>query len=100
MNREELDAILAKARAEDTRPDLRNADLSDMDLCNANLRNADLSGANLSGANLGNTSFCGATIDGAIIADKDIGGPGHILCALTDAEWDAIRAGREKEKGK
>lgn len=48
---------------------------------------ANLSGADLSNANLRRISLCGATIDGAIVTPEHIGGPGHILCALTDDEW-------------
>ena len=74
--------------------DLSGADLSGANLRGANLRGADLSGANLSGANLSQITLCGATIDGAVVRDDDIGGPGHILCALTDDEWAMIQAGR------
>lgn len=50
--------------------------------------------ADLTGANLGRTTFCSATIDGAIIAPDDIGGPGYILYALTADEAAAIERGR------
>jgi len=36
------------------------------------------------------------SLDGARVNPKDIGGPGYILCALTDAEWAVVREGREK----
>ena len=69
---------------------LSGANLRGADLSGADLRGADLSGADLSGANLSEVSFCGATIDGALVYPNDIGGPGHILCALTDEEWKQI----------
>ena len=84
---------------------LRGADLSGANLCGADLREAYLSGADLSGAylcgadlsgaNLTDITLCCATLDGALVRDGDIGGPGHILCALTDAEWEGVKAGRE-----
>jgi hypothetical protein len=64
----------------------------------ANLFGANLEGANLSRANLSNTTLCGANIDAAIVARSDIGGPGHILYALTDDEAEIIRKGREALK--
>jgi len=86
--------------------DLSGANLRYTDLSGANLRGANLRGANLTGANLRGadlqyaklhrTTLCGATIDGAILNPEDIGGPGHILCALTDAEWAWVRAQREE----
>ncbi len=98
-----------------TRADLSDADLSDADLSGADFGGADLTRANLTGANLTRAnltgayltranltgayltrvSFCGATIDGARLNPSDIGGPGHILCALTDDEWATIQAGRK-----
>ena len=79
---------------------LRGANLSGADLREAYLSGADLSGAylcgaDLSGANLTDITLCCATLDGALVRDGDIGGPGHILCALTDAEWEGVKAGRE-----
>jgi hypothetical protein len=79
--------------------DLYGADLSGADLSLADLRGADLSGANLSyanlsGANCSRVSLCSAIIDGARVAPKDIGGPGHILAALTEVEWDRLRENR------
>ncbi len=74
--------------------DLRGANLRGANLREADLSGADLSGANLSGADLSQITLCGATIDGAVVRDDDIGGPGHILCALTDDEWAMIQAGR------
>ena len=71
------------------RADLRGANLCGADLCWANL-----GGANLRDADLQATTLCNATIDGAVVRADDIGGPGHILCALTDAEWATIREGR------
>ena len=76
--------------------DFLYADLMDTDLRRANLRHANLSGADLSGANLQRTTLCGATIDGAILDPDDIGGPGHILCALTDTEWAWVKQQREE----
>ena len=58
------------------------------------LREADLRGADLSGANLSNISLCGATIDGAKVRPEAVGGPGHILCALTESEWQMIKEER------
>ncbi len=53
-----------------------------------------LSKAYLSRADLSGATLCGATIDGAVLRGSDIGGPGHILCALTDDEWAQISAAR------
>lgn len=47
-------------------------------------------------ADLSRITLCGATIDGATLALGSVGGHGHILCALTAAEWDVIRNGRAK----
>ena len=88
---------------------LRGADLSEADLQCANLRRADLRRADLRGANFSGADlqcadlseailhralFCKATIDGAILFESHIGGPGHILCALTEQEWKLIKAER------
>lgn len=56
---------------------------------------ANLSGADLRWANLRAITLCSATIDGAVVRAEDIGGPGHILCALTDDEWNMIQKGRQ-----
>ena len=89
-------------RANLTGADLTGANLTGANLTGANLTGADLTRANLTGANLtgaylSSITLCGATIDGAILRPDDIGGPGHILCALTDAEWETIKQGRIKE---
>ena len=75
---------------------LYEANLRGANLREAYLGEANLYGANLGGAYLGGVTFCGATIDGAILRSTDIGGPGHILCALTKAEWGLIKEGRAK----
>jgi uncharacterized protein YjbI with pentapeptide repeats len=75
------------------------ADLSGANLLETDLSGADLSVADLSGADLTSITLCGATIDGVIVRGRDIGGPGHILCALTDSEWASIDAGRTDTKG-
>ena len=75
---------------------LVGANLADADLRNANLRNADLRNANLGGANLGRTSWCGVTLDGARVHENNIGGPGHILCALTGEEWEWVQSRRKQ----
>jgi len=86
--------------------DLRDANLQGADLSFAFLMDADLRDATLSGANLKNAALhgtnlrcitlCGATIDGAILNHDAVGGPGHILCALTDAEWAWVKQQREE----
>ena len=73
---------------------LRGANLREAYLRGADLRGADLRGADLSGADLSSVTLCNTTIDGAILSPNDIGGPGWILCALTDVEWKMIRYGR------
>lgn len=70
--------------------DLSSANLYSASLRYANLKCADLSKANLIKADLRDTTICGATIDGAVVHDEDIGGPGYILCALTDEEWQMV----------
>ena len=74
---------------------LRGANLRGANLSEADLRGANLSGANLSEADLTITSFCLATIDGARVHDKDIGGPGWILYALTDVEAEMVEKHRK-----
>lgn len=74
---------------------LSGAYLSGADLRGADLSGADLRGAYLRGADLRGAIFCRATIDGATLAPQDIGGPGHILCALTDNEWSAVQKMRK-----
>ena len=73
---------------------LRGVNLSGVNLIGADLREADLSGADLREANLRLVAFCGATIDGAVLSKDDVGGPGHILCALTSQEWELIQEKR------
>jgi hypothetical protein len=51
---------------------LREADLSEADLCEAVLREADLSGADLSGADLSEAYLMGADLSGAIVDEKTI----------------------------
>ena len=75
--------------------DLRGADLRGADLRGADLYGADLSGADLSEAILIDVTWCRATIDGAIVGDG-IGGPGSILCALTEEEWATVQEMRSK----
>ena len=67
---------------------------SDADLSGAALSGADLSGANLSSADLSNISMCRCVIDGATLSENDIGGPGHILYALTEQEAALIQNAR------
>ena len=67
------------------------ANLSGANLSEADLHCANLSGADLSEADLSSAILCGATIDGAILSTFHIGGPGHILCALTKKEWATIK---------
>ena len=76
---------------------LSGADLSRANLSGADLRRANLSGANLSGANLIRITLCLATLDGANLREQDIGGPGHILYALTDDEAALIEGRRRKQ---
>ena len=73
---------------------LSGVNLSGVNLIGADLREADLSGADLREANLRLVAFCGATIDGAVLSKDDVGGPGHILCALTSQEWELIQEKR------
>ena len=59
----------------------------------------DLRGTILCEANLAKTTFSNVNIDGAMVRPEDVGGPGHILCALTDEEWEWVQQGRDnKEK--
>ena len=59
MDRVELERIVADARANGLRPDLRYANLRDANLRNANLRNADLRNANLRDADLRRANLWG-----------------------------------------
>lgn len=121
MDREKLKAILAAhaqwlqdsstgkrallVGADLTGANLTGANLADVNLTGANLIGADLTWARLTRANLTDADLtranvarvilCGATIDGAVVAPDDVGGPGHILCALTDDEWRMISNGRK-----
>jgi len=78
---------------------LSRANLSEANLSRANLSGADLSRADLSSANLASITLCGATIDGARITPHHIGGPGHILCVLTEDEWAMITRHRTHPGG-
>ena len=71
--------------------DLSGSNLSGSNLSGSNLSGSDLSGANLYRADLYKAALCEATIDGVILSQNDIGGPGHILCALTNEEWSIIK---------
>ncbi len=75
--------------------DLTGAILTGADLSGANLREADLSKANLTWADLTRAILCEAVIDGAMVHPTYIGGPGHILYALTDDEHLQIQAMRK-----
>ncbi len=86
------DKRITFADIENRLPNLAKANLYGADLSEAYLRGADLREADLSGAIL-----CGAIIDGAIVSPNGIGGPGHILCALTDDEWSLIKKGRDDD---
>jgi uncharacterized protein YjbI with pentapeptide repeats len=79
------------SRADLSRTNLRGTDLSGANLSHVNLSDADLRGASLEGA-----LMCGATIDGAVLVKDHIGGPGHILYALTENESELIKSRRGK----
>ncbi|MDR2613387.1 MAG: pentapeptide repeat-containing protein [Deltaproteobacteria bacterium] len=55
-------------------PELRNKNLSDLDLTAFNLRDADLSGCYMRGANLKGLDLSGANLDGASIKHALISG--------------------------
>ena len=85
---------LTNARLEDV--DFTDTNLADVDLSHATCDGADFTRANLTrarlvGTHLLRTTLCGAIIDGAVVASEDIGGPGHIMCALTPLEWGTIQ---------
>ena len=84
------------SRANLTGADLTGANLTGADLAGAYLTEADLTHVHLRGANLHRITLCGATIDGVVLSPDALGGPGHILCALTDAEWEQVRTQRQK----
>ena len=63
---------LASMRANLSRANLRNADLSYANLGGANFRNADLSYANLGGANFRDADLINANLDGANLRDADL----------------------------
>ena len=67
MNRQEVLDIIEKARSENTRIDLRGANLRDADLYGANLTGANLRDADLRGADLR-----GADLEGANLRDADL----------------------------
>jgi uncharacterized protein YjbI with pentapeptide repeats len=73
---------------------LEGADLHKATLRHTILHEANLRNTNLNGADLSRTLLCGATIDGARLEPSDIGGPGHILYALTEEEAEMIRLWR------
>jgi len=98
MTRQELLQRYAAGERDFHGADLSGADLSGANLTGANLSGANLSGANLTGAILYRITLCGATIDGVILDPDDIGGPGHILCALTNAEWECVKAQRKEDE--
>jgi uncharacterized protein YjbI with pentapeptide repeats len=69
----------------------RGANLAEADMRESILAGADLTNADLRGTKLLKAYLCGATIDGALLDQQAVGGPGHVLCALTDREWAMIR---------
>ena len=65
MNRHDVERIVAEAREQGMRANLRDADLWGADLRGANLRGANLRGANLWGADLRDANLRGANLRGA-----------------------------------
>ncbi|MHC9804567.1 pentapeptide repeat-containing protein [Corynebacterium diphtheriae] len=65
MTREEIEKLVAEARAENKTPNLQGANLRFVDLCGADLQAADLRGADLRGATLQGANLRGANLRGA-----------------------------------
>lgn len=65
MNREQIEKIVADARAKGARPDLSGLDLSDLDLFGIDLRGADLTRTNLRGSNLRSADLACTNMSGA-----------------------------------
>ena len=100
MNREEALEIVAVARGNGLRANLRGANLSEAylrgaDLSEANLRGADLSWADLSGANLYMANLRGANLCMAkgILAIGPGGSRGDMLYAVAHDDGPRIMAG-------
>ena len=100
MNREEALEIVAVARGNGLRANLRGAYLREADLRGACLSGADLSGAYLCGANLRGASLSGADLRGAnlygargILAIGPGGSRGDMLYAVAHDDGPRIMAG-------
>ncbi|MHD0241475.1 pentapeptide repeat-containing protein [Corynebacterium diphtheriae] len=79
MTREEIEKLVAEARAENKTPNLQGAnlrfvDLWGADLCSARLQDANLRGANLRGVDLRGANLWGADLRGANLRDTDLSG--------------------------
>ncbi|MHD0186956.1 pentapeptide repeat-containing protein [Corynebacterium diphtheriae] len=79
MTREEIEKLVAEARAENKTPNLQGAnlrfvDLCGADLCSARLQDANLRGANLWGADLRGANLWGADLRGANLWGADLRG--------------------------
>lgn len=62
--------------------DLRDIDLSGVNLSRANLRGADLTDTDLNGANLSGASLAGADLSGAMLGDANLKGANLQRCSL------------------
>jgi hypothetical protein len=74
MTRDEVIAIVEKAREKGKYPDLRDADLCRADLRHADLRGADLCGADLRDADLRDADLCRADLRHADLRGADLRG--------------------------
>lgn len=114
MNRESVLSIIREMRAAGETPDLRGANLVDVDLSGAdltdvdlrganlavaNLRGADLLGANLRGANLGGADLDSADLDGADLSGADLWGADLTRADLSRANLRAAEMRRTNLRG-
>ena len=69
------------------RADLKNADLSDLNLTGADLREAELGAANLSGSILRNAKLCDSVLVGAVLTSTDATGASFAGAFLDNARF-------------
>ncbi len=86
MTRAEVEKIVAKARAENKTPNLRDADLQGADLRFADLWDADLQGADLRFADLWD-----ADLQGADLRFADLQGADLRFADLRGCAWDGLQ---------
>lgn len=91
MTREEIEKLVAEARAENKTPNLQGANLRFVDLCGADLQAADLRGATLQGANLRGADLRFANLRDAELWGADLWGANLRGANLYNCIWDGLQ---------